>query len=103
MTVASGIRGILVFALTLAACGARTGAANESEQSTVRVSAEGRVEVAPDIVTLNVRVVTEDRRSAVAAEENASVTKAVITALRRVAGALYFLKSPTSSDFTPRW
>jgi len=61
--------------------------ADESDQSTIRVSGEGRVEASPDIVTLNVRVVTEDRRSAVAAKENAALTEAVITALRRATGA----------------
>ena len=86
MTIALGIRCILVAALVLVACGTRTVKATESERPTIRVSAEGRVEAAPDVVTLNVRVVTEDRRSAVAAEENAATTQAVIAALRRATG-----------------
>ena len=54
--------------------------------STVRVDAEGAVAAAPDRVSLTVRVVTEDPRSAKAAEDNAARTRAVLSALRRAMG-----------------
>jgi len=86
MSVALGIRCIFVSALVFVACGTNTGEATEPERPTIRVNAEGVIEAAPDIVTLNVRVVTEDRRSEVAAQKNAETTQAVIAALRRAMG-----------------
>ncbi|MEE2676994.1 MAG: SIMPL domain-containing protein [Myxococcota bacterium] len=86
MNVGATARCTLLSAFVFVACGTGSGEANETDQPTVQVSASGRVQAAPDIVTLNVRVVTENLRSAVAAEENAKTTQAVISALRRAMG-----------------
>ena len=86
MNQALGIRSILVLSLVFIGCGTSTGEATEPEKPTIRVSAEGRIEAAPDVVTLSVQVVTEDRRSEIAAKENAETTQTVIAALRRAMG-----------------
>ena len=67
MNVGATARCTLLSAFVFVACGTGSGEANETDQPTVQVSASGRVQAAPDIVTLNVRVVTENLRSAVAA------------------------------------
>ena len=83
MNVGSVFRCVLLSTLAFVACGTGSGEANETDRPTVQVNASGRVQAAPDVVTLNVRIVTENLRSAVAAEENAKTTQAVIAALRR--------------------
>jgi len=52
----------------------------------IHVSAQGRVQAEPDVVTLRLAIVTEDRRSERASERNAASTQAVLEALRRTAG-----------------
>ena len=86
MNVGSVFRCVLLSTLAFVACGTGSGEANETDRPTVQVNASGRVQAAPDVVTLNVRIVTENLRSAVAAEENAKTTQAVIAALRRAMG-----------------
>ena len=70
--------------------------------STVRVDAEGQVAAVPDIASLTVRVVTDDPRSAKAAEDNAKTTRAVLSALRRTMGHDVQLKT-TGYSVTPRF
>jgi len=86
MTVFSRTWCIPVFAMVFVACGSNTGEATESEPSTITVSGEGVIEAEPDVVTLNIRVVTEDRLSAVATRDNAATTQSVIAALRKAMG-----------------
>jgi len=93
---------LFLAAVLLAAPAAGEPEPSHDGPSTVRVDAEGRVETAPDIVSLTVRVVTEDPRSAKAAEDNAGTTRSVIAALRRTMGDDVELQT-TGYSVTPRF
>lgn len=89
-------------ALLLAATTAWGEAPHASEPPTIRVDAEGRIEAEPDLVSLNVSVVSEAPESAAAVEANATTTDAVLAALRRVTGDEAEIKT-TGYSVTPRF
>ena len=63
-----------------------TSALGEEKPSTISVQGEASIQSPPDQLTLQIAVVTEHRKSEVAASENAKTTDAVITSLKKIAG-----------------
>lgn len=92
----------LFVAATLAATTAWSETAHASQPSTIQVDAEGRIEAEPDLVTLNVSVVSEAHQSAEAVSANAATTEAVLAALREAAGDEAEIKT-TGYSVTPRF
>jgi hypothetical protein len=77
----------LLAAVALLPDAAHAAAPAESRPPSIEVSAEGQVDVPPDLATLDFGVTTEAPTAAAAARENSVRMEAVLAAVRRLLGA----------------